>query len=188
MGLTVKQRGEFVATFRWIQVQAMETLAAWVPTTAEMEAKLLFGAHVWDAAQHADALGKRSYELRLPLQHSLTPVLAYVEVLRELAAVEGAGRRIAAFYDALLPGLAARYERYLRETDALMDAPTVRIIERMRETEARMIREANELRAQLPALRLSDGSLVTRLASLESAVDDVVDHSRKVDAPTKEAA
>jgi len=59
--MTVKERGRFVATLRWVNVSIMETLAAWVPTTPEMEAKLLFGEHIWDAAQHADALGKRTF-------------------------------------------------------------------------------------------------------------------------------
>jgi len=44
-----------------------------------MEVKLLFGEHIWDAAQHADALGKRTFELRLRLQHSVRPADKYVE-------------------------------------------------------------------------------------------------------------
>src|SRR5215467_1323448 len=146
MGLTVKQRGQNVATFRFVEVRVMEILSAWVPTTPEMEAKLLLGAHIWDTAQAADALGKRTYELRMPLQHSLTPVVGYLDVLDTFAAAEGAAQRIAAFYDVMLPGLAARYQRYLAQTDKLMDATTVRVMERILETGARMMREANELR------------------------------------------
>ena len=48
--LTVKGRAQFGATMRHLHVWLMETLAAWVPTSPEMEAKLLFGEHVWDAA------------------------------------------------------------------------------------------------------------------------------------------
>lgn len=68
MILTVKERGQFVATMRHIHVWLMETLAAWVPTSPEMEVKILLGEHIWDVAQHADALGKRTSELRMPLQ------------------------------------------------------------------------------------------------------------------------
>src|SRR5262250_3235192 len=106
MGLTVKQRGQHIATFRFVEVRLMETLSAWVPTTPEMEAKLLFGAHIWDTAQAADALGKRTYELRLPLQHSMKPAAGYLQLLDGLAAVDGAAPRIAAFYDVIVPGLA----------------------------------------------------------------------------------
>jgi len=174
MGLTVKQRGQNVATFRFVEVRIMEILSAWVPTTPEMEAKLLLGAHIWDTAQAADALGKRTYELRLPLQHSLTPVVGYLELLDDLAAAEGAARRIAAFYDVVLPGLAARYRRYLAQTDALMDAPTVRVIERILETGIRMAREANELRAEMPALKLGDTEWLARLAERERNVAELV--------------
>ena len=38
-------------------------LAEWIPTTPEMEVKVLFGRHVWDCARQADAFGKRAFEL-----------------------------------------------------------------------------------------------------------------------------
>ena len=62
MPLDVKQRGDHVATFRWIEVRLMEILSSWVPTTPEMEVKLLFGGHIWDTAQAADALGKNDFD------------------------------------------------------------------------------------------------------------------------------
>src|SRR4026207_1505398 len=131
MALTVKQRGELTATYRFIEVRLMETLAQWVPTTPEMELKLLFGAHIWDVAQHADILGKRTYELRLPLQHSMTPSDEYVRILEELCNVAESSDRLVGFYDVLLPALQNRYQNYLKETDPLMDAPSVRILERI---------------------------------------------------------
>jgi hypothetical protein len=174
MGLTVKQRGHAVATFRFIEARLMEMLAAWVPTTPEMEAKLLFGAHIWDAAQAADALGKRTYELRLPLQHSRAPVAAYQQVLDGFAGTNDAPRRIAVFYDVVLPGLAARYRRYLGATDTLMDAPTVRVIERILDPSARMIREADELRNEIPALRIDDRAWLEQASALESGIAELV--------------
>jgi len=178
MGLTVKQRGQNVATFRAIEVRLMEILSAWVPSTPEMEAKLLFGAHIWDTAQAADALGKRTYELRMPLQHSLPPAAGYLEVLDQLAATQGAAQRIAAFYDVALPGLAARYRKYLAATDSLMDAPTIRVMERILETGARMVREADELRDELPALKLGESDWRTQFAKLERNVPELVTEMR----------
>ena len=154
MSLSVKQRGTAVATHRHVMVALMETLARWVPTSPEMEVKLLFGPHIWDVAQHADALGKRTHELRMPAQHSLPPVAEYQELLREVDAIGDTGLRIAAFYDVILPGVGARLRGYLELTDDLMDGPTVRIIDRILYDHARMIRESEELRAQFPALRL----------------------------------
>jgi len=52
--LNVKARAEAVGTFRHVNVFLMETLAAWVPSTPEMEVKVLFGRHLWLIAQLAD--------------------------------------------------------------------------------------------------------------------------------------
>lgn len=153
MSLSVKERGTAVATHRHVMVKLMETLARWVPTTPEMEVKLLFGSHIWDVAQHADALGKRTHELRMPLQHSLPPIQGYRELLDEVDAIDGTVERISAFYDVVLPGIGARLRAYLAATDDLMDAPTVRIIDRILYDHARMIRECDELRAEFPTLR-----------------------------------
>jgi hypothetical protein len=128
----------------------METLAAWVPTNREMEVKLMFGEHIWDVAQHADALGKRTHELRLPLQHSLRATDEYVQLLDEVNELPDTSHRIAGFYDVLLHGLAGRYQGYLQSTDSLMDAPTVRILEQILIDEARMIRQSEDLRKELP--------------------------------------
>ena len=53
-------------------------------------------------------LGKRTFELRLPLQHSLRPADAYGDFLAELAALGPTPQRLAAVYDVVLPALAAR--------------------------------------------------------------------------------
>lgn len=167
---TVKERGAHIATFRYVEVRLMEILSGWVPTTPEMEAKLLFGPHIWDAAQAADALGKRARELRLPLQHSLAPTAAYLGVLDAVADAKGAPQRIAACYDVLLPGFAARLRAYLARTDTLMDAPSVRIVEGILATQDRMVREANELRASLPVLRIDDAGWVEALRAREAGI------------------
>jgi hypothetical protein len=184
MSLTVKDRGCAVATHRYILVKLMETLAAWVPTTPEMEVKLLFGSHVWDVAQHADALGKRTHELRLPLQHSLAPTAEYRELLEEVAAITDTRKRIASMYDVVLPALDSRYREYLAETDQLMDAPTVRIFERILLDDARMVRESRELRGSLPELSEDDASWSALLGKREAAVRPLV----VAPAPAKQAS
>jgi hypothetical protein len=171
--LSVKDRGRFVATMRYVHVWLMETMAAWVPTTPEMEVKLLFGEHIWDAAQHADSLGKRTYELRLPLQHSERPSDAYVRFLADVAALGPTPQRLAAIYDVVLPALTARQQRYLDETDRLVDAPTVRILERYLADTARMIEAGRALRQELPALQLHDPGWAANIQAREAAVEPV---------------
>ena len=48
----------------------MRVLGGWIALTPEVSAKLLMGRHVWDNAQHADALGRRLPELRAQAQVS----------------------------------------------------------------------------------------------------------------------
>lgn len=146
MGYSVKDRAERVGNFRWLSVQAMELLARWIPTTAEMEAKVLFGRHVWEFAQHADALGKRVFELRAPLNDE-RPDEGMRATLDRIAASEGGAARVVSFYDELCPAIVRAYQDYLDATDTLMDEPTVRILERAQADLQRMAHE----RARLPA-------------------------------------
>ena len=174
MSLSVQDRAEYVATFRFIQVFLMETLARWVPQTPEMEVKVLFGRHIWDLAQQADGLGKRGYELRAPLQFSLRPVESYVDILEEFARTETTSQRIHGFYYVMVPGLAARYQNYLELTDRLQDEPTVRVAERILDEFKRMIGESEALRKELPQLRLTDKDWPARLAKREASEPNFV--------------
>jgi len=149
MGLSVAERGHCMATFRFIEVRLMEIAAAWTPLTPEMEVKVLLGRHIWDFAQHADALGKRCFELRLPLQHACAPAPPYAQLLEELARVEQTHERLAVLYEAILPGLDRRYEHYTSEADAILDAPSIVIVERIRQDLARQRAEAELVRTQL---------------------------------------
>lgn len=174
MYLNVRQRGDHVATFRWVEVRLMEMLAAWVPTTPEMEVKLVLGAHIWDAAQHADILGKRTHELRLPLHDSLKPSEAYVAFLADVAQTTDTSQRIAGFYDCLLPSLDRRLQDYLGAVDTLLDAPTIRVIERILADSARMVADSRTLRAEVPAVRLADAGWLLRLRERETRLHDIV--------------
>jgi hypothetical protein len=174
MSLTVADRSGAVATFRFVAVFLMESLARWVPTTPEMEVKVLFGQHIWDLAQLADALGRRTHELRLPAQHSQRPAEDYLGVLEQLSAAAPTRDRLAAIYDVALPALAERFRRYLSETDSLMDAPTVRILDRAGADLERMCGEARQLRAELSALAEADPALVETWRRAESGVEQIV--------------
>jgi hypothetical protein len=127
----------------------METLARWIPTTPEMEVKVLFGRHVWDFAQHADALGKRAFELRASMQYSASPCAAYQTWLKELGELESTADRVAVFYDGCCTSMARRFRTYIEETDTLMDEPTVRMLERFLADFERMTRERHRLAKEI---------------------------------------
>jgi hypothetical protein len=169
--MTVTERAHAIATFRAVAVRLMELTAGWTPTTPEMEVKVLFGRHIWDFARHADALGKRTFELRLPEQASRPPADAYAALLADVAAVRDTAGRLAALYDAVLPGLERRYARYLAETDPILDGPSVLVLEPIVADLARQRREADEVRRELGLaaagvddLRRRDSAVATLVA------------------------
>jgi hypothetical protein len=167
---TVSERCRNIATFRHISVHLMETVARWTPTTPEMEAKVMFGRHVWDFAQMADWLGKRTFELRQPEHYTLRPVEAYDALLTEAAQVESTSERIATLYDGVLPGLIARYRDYLAATDPILDDPSVVIIERI-------VRELERQRVEAAALQRElklGASAAPAIAERERAIDNIV--------------
>jgi hypothetical protein len=167
MSLTVAERARRVATFRFVEVRLMEIAAAWTPTTPEMEVKVLLGRHIWDFAQHADALGKRTFELRERAQHSRPPTGGYARLLDDVLKVEPTAERLAALYDAVLPGLARRYEAYLEETDPILDAPSLVVMDRILSDLRRQRADAQELRRELGLGAAVPGDLGRREGALE---------------------
>ncbi len=164
MSLTIRERADTIGTFRSVSVRLMETLARWIPTTPELDVKVLFGRHVWEMAQHADWLGRRTAELRAPLHFDRAPADAYGQVLERLAEAADTAARVAGFYDAVLPDVEARYRRYRHETDLLLDEPSVRVIDRILSDLERLRREREALRALEPQFALGDPEWPHRLA------------------------
>ena len=174
MSLTIREKSATLATYRFVQVHLLEMLAAWIPTTPETAVKLLLGEHLWTVAQHADALGKRVYELRKPLHYSLPPCLAYRQVLDALAGRSHTAERLQGFYEGLLPGLMTRYQRYLERTDALLDAPTVRLLERCGLEMAQMRRESQEVIVQLCQGKGLETAWLQGYRTMEAACTEVL--------------
>jgi hypothetical protein len=162
MSLPVADRARRIGTFRFVEVRLMEIVAGWTPTTPEMEAKVMFGRHIWDFAQHADALGRRMFELRQPAQRSFDPAPGYLALLEEVAATEGTAGRLAALYDALLDAVQRQYRRYVEDVDAMLDAPSLLIVERILADAGRQRAEADALRRELGLPVVPSGPLRAR--------------------------
>ena len=158
MTLTVRERADTIGTLRFISVFAMETLARWVPTTPDLEAKIIFGRHIWEFAQHADALGKRTHELRAALHYSPEPTHEYLATLEALRALQGSGERVTACYDAFVPDVVARYTAFLEATDPFLDEPSVRVVQRNLADLARMRDESVALRRERVDLAAAGGA------------------------------
>jgi hypothetical protein len=167
---SVNERGRSIATFRYICIYLMETTARWTPITPEMEAKVMMGRHIWEYAQMADALGKRTFELRLPEQHSIAPVAGYDAFLKEIAKGANTADRTASLYDGVIPGIIARFKDYIARTDSILDEPSIVILQRHIVDLERQRVDAAELQREL---KLSSGVAVA-VAERERSFTDVV--------------
>ena len=149
MSLTVNDRARAIGMFRFIQIRLMEIVAAWTPTTPEMEVKVMFGRHIYDFAQHADSLGKRTFELRQPMHYTVPPESDFVTkldtTLKRVATLD----RIGAFYDTLLPAVERRYRDYIAATDPVLDEPSILIIDRILRDLERQRGEAKAVRSEV---------------------------------------
>lgn len=118
----------------------MRTLGGWIALTPELDAKLPFGRHVWDCAQHADLWGRRLPELRAAAQQSEPAGDGVVGLLDLVQRLEDPGEtleRITAVYRVLKPHLATLYERHLVVANPVYEPPTRRILARCGEEERR---------------------------------------------------
>ena len=177
--MNVRARAEAVGTIRHVYVFLMETLAAWVPSTPEMEVKVLFGRHLWLVAQLADRLGKRTRELRAPLHFSRLPRASYAKALGTLAALTPTGDRIAGLYQMALPSLGSECAEYLAQTDRLIDEPTVLILEDAIRGIEKMRSESAHLLEEFPALQEGASSALSELRRAYADAGDMVDFGRE---------
>jgi hypothetical protein len=118
----------------------MRVLGGWIALTPELPAKLLFGRHVWDCAQHADLWGRRLPELRALAQQSEPSGPALVTVMELIETAEGPAQtieRVTAIYGVIKPHLATLYERHLAVANPVYEPPTRRILARLVEEERR---------------------------------------------------
>ena len=127
---------------RYAVERMMRILGGWIALTPELSAKLLLGRHVWDNAQHADALGRRLPELRARA-HVSEPVnaafVAFMDAIEEPERPPQTVERLVGVYRVLKPHLVAVYEELLRRVNEVYEPPTERLITRLIEDERRHI-------------------------------------------------
>ena len=117
-------------------------LGGWIALTPELAAKLLFGRHVWDCAQHADLWGRRLPELRASAQQS-EPAndrgrRASGPLKRPRAGRTETVERVTAIYRVLKPHLLDRLRAAIwRCANPVYEPPTRRILARCLEEERR---------------------------------------------------
>ena len=129
-----------IRNYRYAEERVLRALGGWIALTPELPAKLLFGRHVWDCAQHADLWGKRLPELRAPAQQSEPANDRLVKFMDLLESAEGPRQtveRVVGVYRVLKPHLITVYARHLAHANPVYEPPTRRILQRCLEEEHR---------------------------------------------------
>src|SRR5262245_24955613 len=85
----VEDSARLIMHYRYATERMMRVLGGWLALTPELSAKLVLGRHVWDAAQHADAFGKRLPELRAHAQTSEPVNPGFVAFMDAVESPEG---------------------------------------------------------------------------------------------------
>jgi hypothetical protein len=137
---SVEASARLIRHYRYTEERLMRILGGWIALTPELPAKLLFGRHVWDCAQHADLWGKRLPELRAPAQQSEPSSERFVRFMDLLESAEDrrqTAERVTGAYRVLKPHLIAVYERHLAAANPVYEPPTRRILQRCIEEERR---------------------------------------------------
>ncbi|PYO21367.1 MAG: hypothetical protein DMD85_14315 [Candidatus Rokuibacteriota bacterium] len=138
--LSVDDSARRLRNYRYAEERLMRVLGGWIALTPELPAKLLFGRHVWDCAQHADAWGRRLPELRAPAQTSEPAndaMIAFMQLLESPERPQQTLERIAGAYGVLKSHLVTVYARHLASTNPVYEPPTRRILARCLEEERR---------------------------------------------------
>ena len=139
---SVDASARLIRSYRYVEERMMRLLAGWIALTPEVPAKLLFGRHVWDCAQHADVWGRRLPELRSPAQQSEPAnerVVAFMDLVESRETPGATPERVTGIYRVLKPHLAAVYARHLADANAIYEPPTRRILQRCLDEERRHV-------------------------------------------------
>ena len=104
--------------------ETMRAMAGRISGVANWEAKKMLARHIWLDAEHANAIRQRVLELRFPrVDVDLEVDKALSAVLEKLPSTESDAEFLAGVYRVIKPAILAAVESYVRQSDALDDAP-----------------------------------------------------------------
>ncbi len=114
----------------------METLAAWIWNTGDLDCKLAFGTHAYEDATHTDLFQRRAGELRpgIPAYGWEPQPLGLEElehVYQEALKAPTLLCKLSWLYRVLKPWLLQQYEAFLLASDPILEAPTRKLLEQV---------------------------------------------------------
>lgn len=131
----VEATAQRIRNYRYTEEWLMMVLAGWVATIPELPVKTGLGKVVWECAQAADVLGKRLPELRFGRNLERASEAAnggFAKLIEKISEPEDPDltiEKLTGAFDVLIPHMVEVYERNIRETDQIADAPTIELLD-----------------------------------------------------------
>ncbi len=129
-GIDILHAGRYLRRCYSMHRAILRTLSGWVIATPRFEDKYEFAYHVWDHAQHAQAVHQRVHELRGGLADANLSS-ALVELLDEVVHATDTVELIEGLYLELLPALIREYEFATQQGDRVANAPEIALAHRI---------------------------------------------------------
>ena len=139
-----------LSCFSVVETLLLRSMAGWVVRCPELDVKIELGRQVAFAAERADALLQRVSQLLWPAERDVLLHPAVAALLDEAnSRPQSTAGLLAGWGGVVLPRLLSAYDEYVSATDAVSDAPTLRLIVQIRPDVAQL---ADWMQARLDAL------------------------------------
>src|SRR3954447_10172491 len=125
---SVSENANRLSNYRYLEIQLMEMVGGWCPTTPPLALKAAFGYHVYDHARNADVLAERLAQLRSGREREDPANDDFARLCEHTGRLASTVARLVAIYRVLEPHLVSTYVYHADATDPLADAPTVRLL------------------------------------------------------------
>jgi len=132
LGLGVEANARRLHRLAYVEQHCMRVAAAHLLGTPEWEAKILLGRHLYEDAEHHQALRTRIAELRRSeASVDACPDPALDTLMDQLLRAENSAELLGGLYHVIKPALVAAYRRHLDEINPLVDYPTGRVVRQL---------------------------------------------------------
>ena len=133
VGYSVAENVRRLLRYHWTERRLMQALVAHIPSMPIWEVKCAMALHQWQSAEHVEALRTRISEMRSPVPNLDAPpddegIRELEELFEELQRTSDPVTLLTTIYGSVYSALAEAYRTHIRETNPLVDQPTVRIL------------------------------------------------------------
>jgi uncharacterized ferritin-like protein (DUF455 family) len=167
----VPEAGRRVVRYQMVEFHLMRLLGGWLAKIPEFELKFEIGRHVWQDAEHAEALRLRSGELRVPADSDRRPPIEVQRFLDALDEAETPLEFLTGIYRVAKPRLISAMQYHVAATDVVCDAPTVRVLPPIIEEESAQVRWGE---AAIEALIGGDPQRAARAAAWQRHLESIL--------------